>query len=770
MTSPEQTREQILSRVRDEIWNMHSSEDVENVLKAMWDGLGALDVPVMFCSVNLIDDETDPPLVTVYSLNQEGRWRQREFRVEKDGPILRIWKTRKLAYRADLQEDDPYGEWDGFGEISVRAVADAPFAQGTLAISSKTPNVFSPQDLDILQEMAQIISRGFQRLQDLQTLERRNQELESEIAERQRRERQEIARYEVKEQVWNMDSVDDIDRVLEAVGDILNSMEIPFTLCGINIVDPATATPSVIYIMDQEGKWSSRNVAKGGETIIQFWRQTQPVYRKDLHQENPYGENMRASIRSIVDMPFSHGTLAVSSEEPEAFSAQDLDILQGVSMSLSEGFRRMEDLQVLRQRNQQLEREASQREEREKERAALHLVRQQVWEMKGEDDIEKVMAAVEDGLILLDVPFREYGINIVDQDTTSTKVRINTKTRGQRARTWTDAHTPMTYDFITNLWLTGDVLYRRDLLREDLYGLLEARQGDFDTPIRSVIDVPFTHGSLAVNSPEPNAFSERHIAVLQQLAGVISEGFQRLEDLRRLEERNRALEQEIDKRKDAEAEAHKARDDAEAANRAKSVFLANMSHELRTPLNAILGFTQLMSRDDTLSAEQRENLDIVGRSGEHLLNLINDVLEMSRIEAGRTELRLDAIDLFRLLDNLEEMFRLRTEAKGLELICERSADVAQYVHTDQSKLRQILINLVGNAIKFTDKGSVVLRVKTGGSAGKHLLFEIEDSGVGIAPEELENLFEAFVQTTTGQQLHEGTGLGLPISQQFVQLI
>ena len=206
------------------------------------------------------------------------------------------------------------------------------------------------------------------------------------------------------------------------------------------------------------------------------------------------------------------------------------------------------------------------------------------------------------------------------------------------------------------------MLYRRDLLQEDTYGLLKARQGDFDTPIRSVLDVPFTHGSLAVNSPEPNAFSERHTAVLQQLAGVISEGFQRLEDLRKLEERNRELEQEIDKRKDAEVEAHKARDDAEAANRAKSVFLANMSHELRTPLNAILGFTQLMSRDDTLSAEQRENLDIVGRSGEHLLNLINDVLEMSRIEAGRTELRLDAIDLFRLLDNLEEMFRLRTPA------------------------------------------------------------------------------------------------------------
>ena len=128
------------------------------------------------------------------------------------------------------------------------------------------------------------------------------------------------------------------------------------------------------------------------------------------------------------------------------------------------------------------------------------------------------------------------------------------------------------YDFITNLWLTRDVLYRRDLLEEDTYGVLQSRQGVFDSPIRSVLDVPFPRGSLAVNSPEPEAFSARNIAVMRELATVLSEGFQRLEDLRKLEERNRELEREIDRRKDAETESHKAREEAEAANRAKSVF------------------------------------------------------------------------------------------------------------------------------------------------------------------------------------------------------
>jgi signal transduction histidine kinase/CheY-like chemotaxis protein len=213
--------------------------------------------------------------------------------------------------------------------------------------------------------------------------------------------------------------------------------------------------------------------------------------------------------------------------------------------------------------------------------------------------------------------------------------------------------------------------------------------------------------------------------------------------------------------------------EALAANRAKSAFLASMSHELRTPLNTILGFAQLMTRDRLLNSSQRENLAIISRSGEHLLTLINDVLSMSKIEAGRIILTENSFDLYSLLDSLEEMFRLKAKSKGLEFMFERSLKVPQYIYTDESKLRQVLINLLGNAIKFTETGRVILRVKADEKQNHEpslLTFEVEDTGSGIAPADLGKLFKPFVQTEAGQKSHQGTGLGLSISQQFVHLM
>jgi two-component system sensor histidine kinase/response regulator len=245
---------------------------------------------------------------------------------------------------------------------------------------------------------------------------------------------------------------------------------------------------------------------------------------------------------------------------------------------------------------------------------------------------------------------------------------------------------------------------------------------------------------------------------------------------------------DITERKEAEEElreskavAEEARVGAESANRAKSVFLANMSHELRTPLNAILGFARLMTRDQGLTAEQRENLETIGRSGEHLLGLINDVLELSKIEAGRVALQKESFDLFRLLDGLEEMFHLRATEKSLMLIFDRAPDVPQYVRTDEGKLRQVLMNLLGNAVKFTQEGGATLRIGYSNLPGcftqesfqegkPRLLFEVEDTGPGIAPEELDAVFDPFKQTASGQMSHEGTGLGMPISRQFVTLM
>jgi PAS domain S-box-containing protein len=208
------------------------------------------------------------------------------------------------------------------------------------------------------------------------------------------------------------------------------------------------------------------------------------------------------------------------------------------------------------------------------------------------------------------------------------------------------------------------------------------------------------------------------------------------------------------------------------ANRAKSVFLANMSHEIRTPMNAILGFSQLMLRDQDLTPRQCQFLETINRSGEHLLALINDILEMSKIEAGRTTLNLSTFDLPELLQDLEMMFRVRTNEKRLFFTVELLDNVPQFIVADINKLRQVFINVLGNAVKFTENGGIHLRVRADQQAASEpfLRVEIDDTGPGISAEDQSKLFRHFEQTKTGQQAGTGTGLGLAISQEFVRLM
>jgi len=224
---------------------------------------------------------------------------------------------------------------------------------------------------------------------------------------------------------------------------------------------------------------------------------------------------------------------------------------------------------------------------------------------------------------------------------------------------------------------------------------------------------------------------------------------------------------DITERKQAEAE-REARRAAETANRAKNEFLANMSHELRTPLNGILGYAQILRRDKTLDERQIEGLNVIQQSGEHLLALINDMLDLAKIEAGKVELSFTDIALAQFLRIIAEIIDVRAEQKGLNFICDMAPDLPSGIRADESRLRQVLLNLLANAVKFTDRGQVSLRVRF--SPPTLLRFEVQDTGIGLSADQLEIIFQRFEQVSGPQRRSGGAGLGLAISRQLVRLM
>lgn len=303
-------------------------------------------------------------------------------------------------------------------------------------------------------------------------------------------------------------------------------------------------------------------------------------------------------------------------------------------------------------------------------------------------------------------------------------------------------------------------------------------------PLKQLTAIAQKVGASTITIEQVDGFNSPSITKVARQAdepGQLARTFQYMAHEVAMREQNltQAVQQRTAQLAESIQEAETARAKAEAANRTKSLFLSNMSHELRTPLNVILGFTQLMMRSSSVNSQLQGYLDTIIRSGEHLLTLINDVLSMSQIEAGRITLNANDFHLAAFLDWLKQIFQLKAESKGIQLILELAPNLPQSIHTDEIKLRQVLVNLLSNALKFTMTGSIILRVSvvtneeettTEDDVKLTLNFEVSDTGFGISPQELTNLFQPFIQTETGRNSQEGTGLGLAISRSFVRLM
>jgi two-component sensor histidine kinase len=354
-----ESRRRLARMLRDAIWRMRSPEDMEEVLHKLRDGLLEAGLPLLNCGVNRVAVPPPNPVVVSHTLNRAGRWNRLESGVQT---VVDFWQSDDIVYRGNLDEDDPFDEKRYMK--SAICVVDVPFAQGTLAVNSHQAHAFSEYDLDVLRETAGLLEDGFRRLDEIRRAD---------------------VRLKIQSRIWAMRDVKDIEDVVVTLRESFDGMGFRYNACAINLVerDPTSGEYVVMeHNMTRGGDWT-RMEPRSLPLVVDFWKRGEPAYRRDLALEDEHAEqgtiskNWGLRARSVVDIPFSHGTLALNSTEPDAFSEDQLALLSDMAGLLDTGFRRLDDLKVLQERNGQLQQEVDERR-RAEERLATSLEEREV--------------------------------------------------------------------------------------------------------------------------------------------------------------------------------------------------------------------------------------------------------------------------------------------------------------------------------------------------------------------------------------------------------
>ena len=706
---------EVVSHLRDEIEAMRSSGEIERLLVAVRDGLTGLDILFANCGVNVIDGSSDPPVVQYHTMTGDGYWLD----TDQDDPgnelIVGLWRGAEVAYRPDLSSEDPHGEGPlfeaSFGE-AIRSVVDVPFSHGTLAVNSTLPNAFTPADIDAFAALADVLTSGFGRLEDFRRLEERNRELLGQV--HQRREA-EIALRDSEQRYRGL--VENLP-----VG-------VSHTLPGGNVVYQNPAALDIHgYDLDELRGMSARDLY------------VDPDDRDDLLQ------NLDAKGSHTYEVRLRHraGHAVWTRNTSTVVRDQDGEILYFLAIS--------ED--ITEERRQQLHRQAVQR------------LRDEVWRMEHESDIEHVISTVRSSLELMGVQVEGCSIHVVDDSTEPPTVNSYRSRAGET--TWEAGINRVAADNIVANWRSGEPIYRPDLDLDDPLGETRYINQIYGTHIRSILDVPFSRGNVGINSSRPDAFGERDIEALVALADVLSEGFRRTEDLHVLERRLQDLEREITERRQLESQLRQAQ-----KMEAVGQLTAGLAHNFNNMLQGIVGNVSLALMQAT--GEMHEILADANQSAERAADMIRHLLVFSR-QGVQPELR--PVDMATVtaeaLDMARRTFDRRIAIHGGE------SDLPGEVMGDAGQLEQVVLNLLINARdaleETLDEPAIHLLLEAVDLApsaathpdarpGQYIAVRVSDNGVGMDSGTRERVFEPFFTT---KEVDKGTGLGLSTVYGIVQ--